>query len=39
MPGTFVIGRDGRIVLAHYSENAADNPAIESVLGAVRAAV
>ena len=36
LPGTFVVGRDGRVVLAHYSSNAADNPSMEVVLDAVR---
>jgi peroxiredoxin len=38
LPGTFVVGRDGRVVLAHYSSNAADNPTMDVVLGAVREA-
>jgi peroxiredoxin len=38
LPGTFVIDRDGRVVLAHYSRNSADNPAVNDVLAAVRAA-
>lgn len=35
LPGTFVVGRNGRVVLAHYSANAADNPAMDVVLRAV----
>lgn len=35
MPGTFVVGRDGRLLLAYYSETAADNPPIETLLEAV----
>ena len=37
-PGTFVVGADGRVVLAHYNEDSADNPSNEAVLAAVRAA-
>jgi peroxiredoxin len=36
LPGTFVVDRDGRVVLAHYSRSSADNPAVADVLGAVR---
>ena len=35
-PGTFVVGRDGRLLLAHYNADAGDNPPIEAVLEAVR---
>lgn len=35
MPGTFVIGTDGRVRFAHYNETAADNPPMASVLEAV----
>jgi len=38
LPGTFVVGRDGRVVFAHYSSSSADNPAVADVLGAVRTA-
>lgn len=38
LPGTFVVAPGGRVALAHYSANAADNPPIELVLDAVRAA-
>ena len=38
LPGTFVVDRDGRVVLAHYSASSADNPAVGDVLGAVRSA-
>ena len=37
MPGTFVIGRDGRIRLAYYSRNVADHPALDVLLGALPA--
>lgn len=37
-PGTFVVGRDGKIVLAHYNADAADNASREAVLEAVREA-
>ena len=35
MPGTFVVGPEGRLLLAYYSETAADNPSIEILLDAV----
>lgn len=38
LPGTFVVGTDGRIVLAHYATSAADNPRIDTVLDAVKRA-
>jgi peroxiredoxin len=34
-PGTFVVGRDGRVALAHYNRDSADNPKIEDLLAAV----
>ena len=37
-PGTFVVGQDGRVALAHYNEDSADNPSTEAVIAAVRAA-
>jgi peroxiredoxin len=37
-PGTFVVGRDGRLALAHYNEDSADNPSNETVIEAVREA-
>lgn len=37
-PGTFVVASDGRVVLAHYNRNSADNPANEELIEAVRAA-
>jgi peroxiredoxin len=37
MPGTFVIGRDGRVLLPYYSETAADNPSVETQLAAIPA--
>ncbi len=39
MPGTFVVGTDGEIRYAHYNRDQSDNPPIEAVLAAVRAAV
>jgi peroxiredoxin len=36
-PGTFVIGTDGRVLLAHYNADSADNPPMDRVLDAVRA--
>jgi peroxiredoxin len=38
MPGTFVVGRDGRVLYAHYNRDQADNPDTEEVLEAVRSA-
>ena len=38
MPGTFVVGRDGRVLYAHYNRDQADNPPTEEVLEAVRSA-
>lgn len=37
MPGTFVVARGGTVRLAHYGEDAADNPDIRTILGAVGA--
>lgn len=37
-PGTFVVGRDGRVVMAHYNRDSSDNPPIEEVVAAVRGA-
>ena len=37
-PGTFVVGRDGRVALAHYNRDSSDNPPMEQVLDAVRTA-
>lgn len=37
-PGTFVIARDGRVALAHYNEDSADNPSNDAVIAAVREA-
>lgn len=37
-PGTFVVGPDGRVALAHYNKDSADNPPIEDVVAAVRGA-
>lgn len=38
MPGSFVLDRDGRVVLSHYNRNAADNPDIDVLIAAVAAA-
>jgi peroxiredoxin len=38
MPGTFVVGRDGRVAFAHYNRDQSDNPSTEDVLEAVRSA-
>jgi peroxiredoxin len=37
-PGTFVVAPDGRVALAHYNRNSADNPSNAEVVEAVRAA-
>jgi peroxiredoxin len=37
MPGTFVVGTDGRLAYAHYNRDQSDNPPMEAVLEAVRA--
>jgi peroxiredoxin len=38
MPGTFVVGPDGRVVFAHYNRDQSDNPHTDEVLEAVRSA-
>ncbi len=38
MPGTFVVGRDGRVAYAHYNKDQSDNPKMEEVLEALRSA-
>jgi peroxiredoxin len=38
MPATFVVGRDGRVLFAHYHRDQSDNPPVEPVLDAVRRA-
>ena len=38
MPGTFVVGSDGRVVFAHYNRDQSDNPHSDEVLEAVRSA-
>lgn len=37
-PGTFVVAPDGRVALAHYNRDSADNPSNEAVIAAVRGA-
>ena len=37
-PGTFVVGRDGRVAYAHYNRDSADNAPGDDVLAALRAA-
>lgn len=37
-PGTFVVGRDGKVVMAHYNRDSSDNAPIEEILAAVRGA-
>lgn len=36
LPGTFVVGADGRVAFAHYNKDSGDNPPLEDVLAAVR---
>lgn len=36
LPGTFVVGSDGRVAFAHYNKDSGDNPPLEDVLEAVR---
>jgi peroxiredoxin len=36
MPATFVVGKDGVILFAHYNRDQSDNPPMEPVLEAVR---
>ncbi len=38
LPGTFVVAANGRVTLAHYGANAADNPPVDEIMDAVRAA-
>jgi peroxiredoxin len=38
LPGTFVVGTDGRLVFAHYNDSSADNPPVPDVLDAARGA-
>ena len=35
-PGTFVVGTDGRVVLAHYNKDSGDNPDTQEILRTVR---
>lgn len=35
-PGTFVVGRDGTVLYAHYNEDSADNAPSQKVLEALR---
>jgi peroxiredoxin len=37
-PGTFVVAPDGRVALAHYNRDSADNPSNDAVIVAVRGA-
>ncbi|MDA0184979.1 AhpC/TSA family protein [Solirubrobacter phytolaccae] len=36
LPGTFVVGTDGRVLFSHYAVNSADNPPVTDVLSVVR---
>jgi peroxiredoxin len=38
LPGTFVVGADGRVAFAHYNRDSSDNPPNEPVVAAVREA-
>jgi peroxiredoxin len=35
-PGTFVVGQDGKVALAHYNKDSSDNPRTEELLQVVR---
>jgi peroxiredoxin len=35
-PGTFVIGRDGKVAFAHYNKDSSDNPDIAELLRVVK---
>jgi len=35
--GDVIVGRDGRIILAHCSKNQADRPSVETLIAAIRA--
>ena len=35
-PGTFVVGADGRVALAHYNKDSADNPDTDEILRTLR---
>ncbi|HVL81741.1 MAG TPA: peroxiredoxin-like family protein, partial [Actinomycetota bacterium] len=37
MPGTFVVSKGGRVRLAHYNRDPADNPSLDVLLGALGA--
>lgn len=37
-PGTFVVAPGGKVAFAHYNEDSSDNPPMDEVLSAVRAA-
>ena len=37
LPGTFVVERGGRVRLAHYNRDPADNPSVQVLLGALGA--
>lgn len=38
MPATFVVGSDGKVSYAHYNADQSDNPPMDEVLEALRAA-
>lgn len=35
-PGTFVVGTDGRVALAHYNKDSSDNPHTDEILRTLR---
>jgi peroxiredoxin len=37
-PGTFVVSPEGKVLYAHYNRDSADNPPIDELVAAVRAA-
>jgi peroxiredoxin len=36
MPGTFVVGSDGKVLFAHYNRDQSDNPNVQDVIAAVQ---
>ena len=36
MPGTFVVGSDGKVLFAHYNRDQSDNPKVADVVKAVQ---
>jgi peroxiredoxin len=36
MPGTFVVGTDGKLLFAHYNRDQSDNPDVQDVIAALQ---